>query len=120
MPEVKSRKIIFVNKTLTASGTFEHDFRIGFDVDDMIVLNWTCNHSTIGDDAVLIMHMDRIGDIFSFFNQESITLRTPFRINSSLDGVQSFKVKDINGTIATTLNNLQISFCLEFIEYYRD
>lgn len=125
MPEVKSRKTVFVTGNLTTGGTFTHNFRIGFDVDDMILLNWTC-HDTVsgvagaGGDGLKLIHLDGVGDLFAFFHQESVTVRTPFRIGKSMDGIQSFRVKDAIGATETGISNISVAFCVEFLEYYRD
>lgn len=116
MPEVKTRKIIFVKAELNASGIFVRNLHVPFDVHDMIVRSWSAGQAT--NAAVFAVNMAGIGDIFHFAGQESSSPMHIFKVNGTISGDTQFAVTDIEGNLATALTTTELIFCLEFVEYY--
>lgn len=119
MPEVKRRKIEFVKVGLTATGTFHHDFSLGFSPDDMIVRCWTCAGSTsVLMDNVALVNMEGVGDIFHFEPQQSLSPKNIFNLNKPIDGRVKFSIRDVDGNIANGTGSILV-FTLEFVEFVR-
>jgi hypothetical protein len=115
MPEVKSRKTVFVKGTLGATATFNFDFRVGFDVDDIIVTGWT---TTAGGAQVFIMSFNGVGEIFHFRDDDSQIIRNIFKVGKSLDGIQTFTALLATGALAVNAL-LDIIFTVECIEFHK-
>jgi hypothetical protein len=76
MPEVKSRKIIFVKGAINASGKLitpagtGYNFQVGFEVDDIIISGWTSEY-VAGANQLYMMNFDGVGEIFHFRDDDS-------------------------------------------------
>lgn len=119
MPEVKSRKIVFVRASLDDTGSFTYNIHIPFHVDDMILTSWTCGRTTAG--AIphpFILTMQGIGEILCFTEQDFDSPRHIFNINSPIIGQQTFDIRNAAGTIVDQ-TGCQFAFSLEFIEFHR-
>ena len=119
MPEVKSRKTVIVKAVIDIPATFDIDFRIGFDVDDMIVTSWTADTPTAGGDQSYIMKLDGVGELFHFRAEDSVAIKNVFRLGKSLEGIQTFTVIDYHGNVEDETEGLVIMFTLEFIEFHK-
>jgi hypothetical protein len=139
MPEVKNRKIIHVSGYIDTTGgvvpndlaippvlavlvpaTFDQTLRVGFDVHDMIVTSWTCSGAVAGSgEDTYFLRMNGIGDLFHFRETDSVAIKNIFRVGKNLDGVQEFQVMQIDGKIASNIQEMYIVFTLEFIEFHK-
>jgi hypothetical protein len=117
MPEVKTRKLIFVKAVINDTATFSRKINVPFDYHDMIVRSW--NVGLTGSAVNLYtLHMQGFGDIFHFSQQENSTPKHIFRSVGPMSGDIEFTVLDVNGIPDGTTADAQILFCLEFVEYF--
>jgi hypothetical protein len=125
MPEVKSRKIIFVKGVIDAAGKListgnitGYTFQVGFEVDDIIITGWSTDLRGAAD-RVYTMNFDGIGEIFHFRDDDSSVIKNVFRVGKYLDGLQIFTVFNYNGDLETTIAGLTIIFTVECIEFHK-
>jgi hypothetical protein len=117
MPEVKTRRSVFVRATLDATGQFDYVINIPFHVDDMHLNSWTVG--TGANDQPFVVEMVGVGEICSMTEEDFDSPRHVFNINRSITGVQRFTLRSAAGTIIDR-TGVQIFFCLEFIEFHRN
>ena len=92
MPLVKNRKLVFVRFALNSAGINTYQIDVPFFVHDMIVRSWSLKEETIRE---CILHMQGVGDLFSFVGQEHGTPKHIFNINRSMQGLQTFQLVTI-------------------------
>lgn len=132
MHTIKNRKIVFVKKILQTA-TFEHDIKLGFEVDEMIVRSITVGTVEVAGPpggggggggggpvffyGVNTVHMEGVGEVCQFTGQETHTPNYAFTIGRNMDGIKRFTLLDVDGASDIFPNDAQLCLVLEFIQY---
>jgi hypothetical protein len=117
MPEVKTRKLVFVKAVIDDTATFIRKINVPFDYHDMIVRSWNVSLTNF-ENNIYTVNMQGFGDIFHFTQLENSTPKHIFRSVGPISGDIIFTVVDVNGIPDGTTADAQVIFCLEFVEYY--
>jgi hypothetical protein len=120
MPEVKSRKNVFVKTVLDATGQFDFVIHIPFHVHDMVATQWAAGVA-FGGGAVptsdpFIVEMLGVGEIVCFTQQDFDSPRHIYNLNRPVVGRHTFTVRNSAGAIINQ-TGCHLMFCLEFIEF---